>query len=1094
MIGVLPAKLKAAMLGGAGAATSKSGAGFFVGESAPTSYITIQWQPQWWLNMAPTSSSDPIPGNISQSQLPLRYFTWADYYEDFNNTTYEQPLPNVKQIVYDDQLSEDASTLTVQLYNIRPSLGVESPYVGANDVGNQGPVFGEPGFMSYLYGGLDPTSTEAQTLFWGRGAGTSGWANLIRENALVRWYFGYGGLGQSNNSTNNWGTDYRNGNIMLKGLFLVDQIDIEANTGLITLTCRCAGGKLLLDQFLYSPLVPSDFYSSSGIEFIPPMPITYYKVPKYGAPGETTAIHPITGVATNAITTGRTKDGLHKTIVDAVVADNGLGYMMASMDGATFGYSGTVFGYGGLPPAGESGAFHLIGKIIGMDQAPLSAGYWLCDNRGTVYNYGTPNFNCLNSGIPASTAPNNTSTTNNTLDYGYVNQLPGNGVTVNAKGHISLSAGTNPVVAFRANSTGEGYWMITQNGTIYTFGAAGKITVLTGPADLGTAKIISATYFTLTDASGNTLDCMYLLDNIGTVYAVGGVNSALGNYSYTPIPGVTQTSGTDMPYSGPCAIEANIDGSGYWVLGSAPYPTVPNTGVVGAYSMVLQSFGSVSSYTPPAINGVDWTETGGIHVSPPVNAPAFSLRITDNGDGLYIFGTDGAVYTLGDALFFGSMPAEYTLWVPSNYVSFYNTSVYMLVPEGTQPPTGATKIATASDSMSTPGDVVIELSYAPGAYASPSLLAPDYSQIVRLIWLWAGGYLPTTAELVTPGAPPEWSYTVTFDAKTNPNAAPPLLGAIFDSGAFDALGPIDSSTFDKVTCKQGINAMRDAIGFITRFRDDGGLVFNLPNIFRAGNFFEDQTYMAAQVPGAPGTGAAGALGAYSWNASAIPTFGEGAELPLQDFTLSSLDSPLRSQIIVSPVDPAIYDNSPPFPNMQNTPLGTSSTITSLTPSTAAANILHGLIKVAMLGVPLNVPISVGDQDLMAEYEYIQSWCATRVGTLVAPFNPQVTTDTQIRIIERVTGETGIHYVTGISVTHNLDQGDCLATYTTQWMGDVDNAWQVGAGITNATFNEYGVQQNTTTYTLSSALANAINVWLSVNVPQGYLNSYAAFAT
>ena len=136
----------------------------------------------------------------------------------------------------------------------------------------------------------------------------------------------------------------------------------------------------------------------------------------------------------------------------------------------------------------------------------------------------------------------------------------------------------------------------------------------------------------------------------------------------------------------------------------------------------------------------------------------------------------------------------------------------------------------------------------------------------------------------------------------------------------------------------------------------------------------------------------------------------------------------------------------------------------------------------MIGVPLNVPVSIGDQNLMAEFQYIQTWLATRTGTLIAPFHPGITIDSQIQIQDRVTGETSIHYVTAISVTHNLDQGDCLATYTTQWMGNIgDNGWAVGGTITDTSYNsDGGLNTPNITLPISAALTQAVTAWKNAN--------------
>jgi hypothetical protein len=95
----------------------------------------------------------------------------------------------------------------------------------------------------------------------------------------------------------------------------------------------------------------------------------------------------------------------------------------------------------------------------------------------------------------------------------------------------------------------------------------------------------------------------------------------------------------------------------------------------------------------------------------------------------------------------------------------------------------------------------------------------------------------------------------------------------------------------------------------------------------------------------------------------------------------------------------------------------------------------------------------------------------------------VTTDSQIQIIEQVTGETNVHYVTGLTVTHNLDTGDCLCTYQTQWMGGLTTqnaSWAVGGTITNTTYDEFGNVQSSNTFPISEAMNTALSTWSTLN--------------
>jgi hypothetical protein len=1385
---------------------------------APNSYVTVQATPTWWLNdtnAIPGGSSTPkaaVPiTGVNSQLLPFRWFTSSDYNPLTSGTSSgpaEIAIPFVKQVVYDDDLNQDAASLTVQVFNqnatfasyggsayAAPSLSSSPP--------SQPQVLGDPGFFSFLYGGIDPLTSAAQAKLWGRtakGAAAGGWTNVLREGALLRWYFGYGGVDLS------WADAFTAGNVMLKGLWLVDLVSIESNGGYLTLTCRCAGGKLLLDQILCPPLVPQDFYTSSGIVFYPPQYNTYDAQKGYGAPGETIPIDPITTILN--------KDGIWKSVIDAAVAVDGQGYMLCGSNGRTFGYSDTVFEYGGVPQSGESDAISLLAPIAGMDLTSSGNGYWICDQIGTIYNFGDA-VNYTNAGITNSATPDG---------QGFFNALPGSywapGAGAPNPAGLTVESGvTNPIVAFRRSATGSGYYMLAQDGTVTVFGDA----VQYGPGGAGAVKMA------VPPQGGGywILSCVVA----GTAAAPTYTNSVVGWGS---------CSNLGAPSTGAAAaIESTTQGTGYWI--------VSNSNPNGSGVSTITAYGNAPEYS------VSGSDEGALFQNETLNAPCSTIRVLPDGTGFYVVGMDGGVFSFGSANYFGSMPKKYWLWIPSNYVSWFNTDpggIYIPIPvttpTATNPPANATLVLSSSQSTENgqiyadpvllapdycvdektealtrrgwlkydqihEGDEVLgvdpetgkgawhkvnsvfrgyrenhpmvrmkgvsfdalttrdhrwivwrgdskeryywttsdsiqsrdhiplvvptdhlptksvyddafvelvawhwtegwwtnnggaalaqsqsrnpenvksimeclEVAYGPSGnmkgiakndpdrpwwslsirgnedtinkykyqpelvvfnlskrigddlrivyqdvkdkvvsvefllgltedqlalFISKSLLADgtcnkdrrrrlmhhynlgdktevmtqtslerirmweiacvlaglpvgthlrhskdvdgvtkeywsttlyrhDYvapirtavssdfatvdeemytgmiwcpetelgnfvarrdgsqsqtgvdrryqktrmpmagsifltsnSQVVRTIWSWAGGYLPESS---TGGGPFTGSTGATYTNPSNP-AIPTLLGQIFDSGAYDALGQIDSTTFDKVPCKQAINAMRDAIGYITRFRDDGGLVFTAPNIFIAGNnFYEGYSQPAYNSP---------YTGTDYFQTNYVPLFGEGGILPFQDFTLNSTDAPLRSQILVSPVDPYIYEGSPPMPNLTDAPPGLSNTVTNLIAPTVALDVLHGIVKVAMIGVPLNVPVSIGDQNLMAEFQYIQTWLATRTGTLIAPFHPGITIDSQIQIQDRVTGETSIHYVTAISVTHNLDQGDCLATYTTQWMGNIgDNGWAVGGTITDTSYNsDGGLNTPNITLPISAALTQAVTAWKNAN--------------
>jgi cell division ATPase FtsA len=79
--------------------------------------------------------------------------------------------------------------------------------------------------------------------------------------------------------------------------------------------------------------------------------------------------------------------------------------------------------------------------------------------------------------------------------------------------------------------------------------------------------------------------------------------------------------------------------------------------------------------------------------------------------------------------------------------------------------------------------------------------------------------------------------------------------------------------------------------------------------------------------------------------------------------------------------------------------------------------------------------------ILAELVALHIWFRQRVGNVTCVANPAIQLDDQVRIYERQTGETYIHYVRGINTTHDLDAGTYTMTLTTHWMGTAEN-WAV----------------------------------------------------
>jgi hypothetical protein len=281
----------------------------------------------------------------------------------------------------------------------------------------------------------------------------------------------------------------------------------------------------------------------------------------------------------------------------------------------------------------------------------------------------------------------------------------------------------------------------------------------------------------------------------------------------------------------------------------------------------------------------------------------------------------------------------------------------------------------------------------------------DYAQIVSDFLMWSGFY---------------------FKEDVPGDGYPSVFGIVEYTGAYNPLGPIPPSTFDKTPIIDCIQQIAQIVGYVFRIGERGEAFFYTPNWWSPGNFDDYSNY-------------------YDW----FPVLDESVNLT--DYVQTTSDQGLVSEIIVSPVDPYQFGSRP-----------NDVTVTRLIPGNIAS--LRGINKPAMIGVPQNVPVTPEDQAVLAELLALQCYFTMRQGSATAVFDPSITPDTQIKIYDRVTGEANIHYVVGVHTEHDLDQGTHMATYSTYWLGDEDH-WVIntnqdsllgGSTLTTTTYNDYGV--------------------------------------
>jgi hypothetical protein len=165
----------------------------------------------------------------------------------------------------------------------------------------------------------------------------------------------------------------------------------------------------------------------------------------------------------------------------------------------------------------------------------------------------------------------------------------------------------------------NGYWMVSSNGTVYSFGSAksfGSVTNLSG-------KVIGM-------ASTPNGGGYWIATNSGNIYAFGNATNYVGVSRY----GVTGLTGS-RPLNAP-------------IVGIAALPNGNGLYLVAADGGVF-NFGSAHLYGSTYSLGLT-----GLTGSRPLNAPIVGIAVDPQGTGYLLIAADGGVFNLGSAQFHGS--------------------------------------------------------------------------------------------------------------------------------------------------------------------------------------------------------------------------------------------------------------------------------------------------------------------------------------------------------------------------------------------------------------------------------------------------------
>jgi hypothetical protein len=310
----------------------------------------------------------------------------------------------------------------------------------------------------------------------------------------------------------------------------------------------------------------------------------------------------------------------------------------------------------------------------------------------------------------------------------------------------------------------------------------------------------------------------------------------------------------------------------------------------------------------------------------------------------------------------------------------------------------------------------------PGAGEKPGAYE-DYTDIVKLLCAWGGFYWPPNAQLTDScGNVSTYDFGPGLYGLKNVD---PVLGGQDGGrvwGDFMATGTAGIANlpipqWDKKSLLDGISYVRDIIGFLFYIDELGSAVWRLPNVFSVGNYV-------------------GNLAADAGRSATIVTIDENQTLLDLKATLSSRN--VRERYFIASTDGktgALAQGYNPNP--------------------------IGLRRVA--GWTDQHFGSNSECLVMADMIALRALMAYRVDTVQIAGYPRIQIDDQVRLQEKVTAESYLHYVRGISSSNDLESG--------VWTYDLDTSWLGQDPFLNWIFNP-------------SELSTELQAYLTVNAALG----------
>jgi hypothetical protein len=375
---------------------------------------------------------------------------------------------------------------------------------------------------------------------------------------------------------------------------------------------------------------------------------------------------------------------------------------------------------------------------------------------------------------------------------------------------------------------------------------------------------------------------------------------------------------------------------------------------------------------------------------------------TKSGNGYWLLAIDGAIYTYGDALFYGRAAASLDIsvamcatpdgkgyWIVSwNGVLRAYGSAPTLRLNGADyaghlndPMVGIAATPTGHGVVLAGGDGGV-FTYGDGPFYGS--LPAGFTYFVQ----HPGNYLDyrdIVKDLL------RWAGFLAYG-----DGGDSVYGTLEATGAFSD-DKLPKEMFDKVPVIDALKKIKEVVGYNLWCGDEGEARFQQPNWYALGNLIEDNSRVED-----------------------VPEIDE--RIQLVDYSVPYNDKSTRSSIIVASVDPTA---------------GLDAIVSTEAPLTSP--LLRGM-KRPMMIVNGNLT-NIYEQWRMIDLIKRHLEFAYRPGSATCWATPMIQLNDQVRIYERQTAETAIHYVRGIHDEMVLDssgEASWMMSVTTIWLGEADD--------------------------------------------------------